>query len=1063
MADYDGSIRIGTKIDTQGFDEDGKKLEAKAKKLANDISGSSDVEIKIDSSGAKKEIEEVFEDIEKEEKRIEELAKKAVEKAQSQQSKIAASEDPRYKTISSQGYNQEAIKFIEDYEKETLKADEHLNQLRVDVEEYAKSLKELKSQGQFFGDEDYDMVYLAWKNATDAVKAYQAELNKKTESGQAKIAEQEAKAAEKREAAQRRIEEQAERNLQKENARIQREAENQAKLEAKEAERKAKEEARISAIQAKEEARRAKEAAAIQAQEAEEQRLDQIRINAVASNDKIIEKVERIKQLEQEIADLKRAGITEGYQDYDDRIQELEELKGEIQEYKNNLRDVPDKFSKMRDSAKKAFDATSEGAKKSAGLLSSFASRMKGLALSLLIFNWISKGFNAMIAGMKAGFSNFAGYSDSYAQSVQNMKNAMSTLGNQFAAAFAPIVQMVIPWINSLINALTTAMTYVAQFFAVLSGKSTFVKAKKVQDSYNKSLGGTAKAADKARGALAKFDDLDVLQKQDDAGGGGGGGAGEDFGDMFEEVPVDNRVQAWLDGIIDRLNVLKGIFSKGFWDGLGDWGARWESIKKSISSIKDSLIDIWTDPAVVSSAQAWSESVVYMLGALAGSVTSIGLTIAANILGGIEMYLGENKDRIKEFLISMFDISTEVNYMFSELFSSIAFVFEVFASEQGQQLTANIIGIFADSFMGILEIASKFARDILNIFIEPFVENKEQFRTALEGFLGVLSDVAGTIKQGIDDTFSKLNEVYDGHFKPFFDSVAEGLSELVDHFLVFWNDNVQPMLDEWAEEFDALWQDHIQPLINNVIEVFGKITDVIMVFWEEILQPFIKWIIDNILPSVTPILDGLWLLFLETFGLLGDIVNGFLDTLKELLDFIIKVFKGDWEGVWNDAKKSFENSVNSWPDTITSVVKRVIDTVKEMVSSVLDSLRGLEDHGISVTGLAGKIVSKRVNRSSFTDQVSIPHLATGSVIRGGNPFMAILGDQPAGKTNIEAPLSTIEQAVENVISRKGYGRESVPVNINLQYDGETFARLSISDILSELGRQGFNVDVLGVT
>lgn len=77
--------------------------------------------------------------------------------------------------------------------------------------------------------------------------------------------------------------------------------------------------------------------------------------------------------------------------------------------------------------------------------------------------------------------------------------------------------------------------------------------------------------------------------------------------------------------------------------------------------------------------------------------------------------------------------------------------------------------------------------------------------------------------------------------------------------------------------------------------------------------------------------------------------------------------------------------------------------------------------------------------------------------------MALLGDQPAGHTNIEAPLSTIEQAVENVMGRSGYGRESVPVTINLNYDGETFARLSISNILSELGRQGYNVDMLGVT
>lgn len=77
--------------------------------------------------------------------------------------------------------------------------------------------------------------------------------------------------------------------------------------------------------------------------------------------------------------------------------------------------------------------------------------------------------------------------------------------------------------------------------------------------------------------------------------------------------------------------------------------------------------------------------------------------------------------------------------------------------------------------------------------------------------------------------------------------------------------------------------------------------------------------------------------------------------------------------------------------------------------------------------------------------------------------MAILGDQPAGKTNIEAPLDTIRQAVREELSGMDVGRESVPVTINLNYDGETFARLSISDILSGLGRQGYDVDVLGVT
>ena len=177
----------------------------------------------------------------------------------------------------------------------------------------------------------------------------------------------------------------------------------------------------------------------------EEERLAQIKANATVSDQNIIDLLERRKQLIAEIKDMEAAGVGLGYKQYEDANQELQEINGKIKDYQKNLGSVPEKFENMRKSAQKAFDTVSNGTKKSSGLFSTFASRLKGIALSLLVFNWISKGFNAMISGMKKGFENLAGYSDSYAQSVQNMKNAMSTLGNQFVAAFAPIVQMVIP------------------------------------------------------------------------------------------------------------------------------------------------------------------------------------------------------------------------------------------------------------------------------------------------------------------------------------------------------------------------------------------------------------------------------------------------------------------------------------------------------------------------------------------------------------------------------------------------------------------------------------------
>lgn len=169
--------------------------------------------------------------------------------------------------------------------------------------------------------------------------------------------------------------------------------------------------------------------------------------------------------------------------------------KRRLAELNAKQKPIKKEFDRMKRSADKAFKTASSGAKKSAGLFGTFASRLKGIALSLLIFNWITKAFNAMVAGMQKGFSNLAKYSAPLANSFQSLKNSLATLGNAFAAAFAPIVQMVIPYLNALINGIARAITYVAQFIAILGGKSTFIRAKKIQDSYNDSLNGTAAAA----------------------------------------------------------------------------------------------------------------------------------------------------------------------------------------------------------------------------------------------------------------------------------------------------------------------------------------------------------------------------------------------------------------------------------------------------------------------------------------------------------------------------------------------------------------------------------------
>ena len=152
------------------------------------------------------------------------------------------------------------------------------------------------------------------------------------------------------------------------------------------------------------------------------------------------------------------------------------------------------------------------------------------------------------------------------------------------------------------------------------------------------------------------------------------------------------------------------------------------------------------------------------------------------------------------------------------------------------------------------------------------------------------------------------------------------------------------------------------------------------------------------------------------------------------------------------------SAIKSAINNILGGVEKMANGVVSAINKIIEAINGLE---IENPFTGEEIWSPNIKP---IPPVSIPRLATGAVIRGGNPFMAILGDQPAGRTNIEAPLDTIKQAVREELSNMNVNSsESVPVTINLNYDGETFARLSISDILSELDRQGYDISVLGAT
>lgn len=121
--------------------------------------------------------------------------------------------------------------------------------------------------------------------------------------------------------------------------------------------------------------------------------------------------------------------------------------------------------------------------------------------------------------------------------------------------------------------------------------------------------------------------------------------------------------------------------------------------------------------------------------------------------------------------------------------------------------------------------------------------------------------------------------------------------------------------------------------------------------------------------------------------------------------------------------------------------------LKFFVDSVDDSKVRKATSGFTGTRVSKKAParSRRVAAQSLDGNApvynDIPALASGAVIPPNRKFLAVLGDQKSG-TNVEAPLSTIKQAVMEAMAQGS--RE--PINVNLVVDGKTLARVVVPNI-----------------
>jgi hypothetical protein len=344
-------------------------------------------------------------------------------------------------------------------------------------------------------------------------------------------------------------------------------------------------------------------------------------------------------------------------------------------------------------------------------------------------------------------------------------------------------------------------------------------------------------------------------------------------------------------------------------------------------------------------------------------------------------------------------------------------------------------------------------KDNLTNFFNTISQNKEQMDTLRNFIIGIgvafvtysivskISSLIGGIIQiatlltttplgwlvlaaGVFTTLS-LNA---GTFKDDLENIKDRISGIIN----------------FAVRFSKKLEETIKDFVNS--EAMSALKEVFGLVFKPIGE-FLKWLVQND-TGLTILADGILAIgsALAT-ALIAKKIIDIVEAAKALLALFDLSNPVGWISLaisglvlvvrhWDKIKETAENVFNAIKDAGTKFVNWINDVLSKAFGGIYDMVK-------KTFGFIGNLIGNPFDPSSISNQLgssNIPGLAQGSVLKGGDPFLAYLNDQPRGQTNIEAPLSTIVDAFKQALSESDYNRQP-DININASGDMSGFIRM----------------------
>lgn len=266
---------------------------------------------------------------------------------------------------------------------------------------------------------------------------------------------------------------------------------------------------------------------------------------------------------------------------YEQFQEKASEIRGAFDQWKEHQEGLVTSFKHFRNNLDKLFP----GLKKFDGMLKRF-----------LTYRILRSIFNEITKGLSEGIGNLYQYSKyfgtDFAGAMDRASTSLLYLRNSIAAAAGPLIEMLIPYLERLVDWVVTGVNWLNQFFSVIAGKDTWTKAVKVTKEYadqsKEVTEATQEEAKAVKSLISGLDELNILEDasaKSKAATSAVTGANPSPLTMFEDVTMEiasESAKKWGERI-------KGII-EGIKKVMDDLGITFEDILKTAGLIAVALL-----------------------------------------------------------------------------------------------------------------------------------------------------------------------------------------------------------------------------------------------------------------------------------------------------------------------------------------------------------------------------------------------------------------------------------------------------------------------------------------